>query len=313
MYGTLAQPPTNWSLVESVSPTDTVNSPINAHPLFSEFTTSTYKSVPSDSIWNVDSYFKQESGNCSSFASPTPDYHPAFTSTSVTDAPASFMSAGPAMDEDEDDMSDTANKTFLQREGSISSLQTANEISQSLQTPHEESWGEMSMPNKIQSSSKRHPLRTKTHQQDQSRSRDNSSSSSAIGHQLRSIRLRPNFEVEAQTPESMTGSRASHNVVERNYRTRLNNQFSHLLEVLPVDMIAAETGAGSMNSNDQDKKTSKGEILLLARRYIMNMAESKRTLEAENVEMEAEIRRLRSALSKKGVDSLDMASFVGMK
>lgn len=297
----MSQPPNNWTSTQNISPTDTINSPINAYPQFSEFTPSTYASVPSDSTWNMDSYFKQQPGVILSFASPTANYS------------NSFMSAPLEMDDDEDDNSDTTDKTFLEQKVSIPSPQITTESSHSHQRPRKESWEEMSIAAEIQSSSKKHSTRSKTQQNNQSGSRSNSSLNSTAGPQLRNVRHRPNLEVEAQTPGRMPGSRASHNMVERNYRTRLNNQFSHLLEVLPADMVAVEIGAGSMSSGDQEKKVSKGEILLLARRYILNLEEAKRILEAEKVEMEKDIRRLRAALIKKGGGALNMISFEGMK
>jgi hypothetical protein len=92
-------------------------------------------------------------------------------------------------------------------------------------------------------------------------------------------------------------TRRSHNLVEKQYRNRLNAQFERLLAVLPVEQCRAATtstnplnvaGGGSSNSGStagDDKRMSKAEVLDLATRRI-------RALEVERDRLLRERREL---------------------
>ncbi|KAK3307437.1 uncharacterized protein B0T15DRAFT_178488 [Chaetomium strumarium] len=82
-------------------------------------------------------------------------------------------------------------------------------------------------------------------------------------------------------------ARRNHNLVEKQYRNRLNAQFERLLAVLPVD--ECRTRAGTMDrvetSGVDEKRMSKAEVLELATRRI-------RTLEVERNQLLRERREL---------------------
>lgn len=67
-------------------------------------------------------------------------------------------------------------------------------------------------------------------------------------------------------------ARLSHNQVEKQYRNRLNDQFETLLSTLP-----REDGKGS-----EEKKVSKAEVLMLARKYIRELERDSKRLKKEN-------------------------------
>jgi hypothetical protein len=107
-------------------------------------------------------------------------------------------------------------------------------------------------------------------------------SSSSKGRQLRKHKTRPEIPVtdDAGATESIPirDSRSSHNMIEKQYRTRLNGQFSSLLDALPLDVVGAEID-GYADSSDCKRKVSKGEVLVLARRYIQSLEHAKRSLD----------------------------------
>jgi len=61
-------------------------------------------------------------------------------------------------------------------------------------------------------------------------------------------------------------ARANHNLVERQYRNRLNKQFEQLLDILPASR--GEDDAESTYSADDSRRFSKAEVLVQARRRI---------------------------------------------
>jgi hypothetical protein len=67
-------------------------------------------------------------------------------------------------------------------------------------------------------------------------------------------------------------SRNSHNLIEKQYRNRLNLQFESLLETLPKE-LAGEAG---------EKRVSKAEVLVHANEYIQELEEEMRLLEEKN-------------------------------
>ncbi|PVH69435.1 hypothetical protein DL98DRAFT_522191 [Cadophora sp. DSE1049] len=67
-------------------------------------------------------------------------------------------------------------------------------------------------------------------------------------------------------------ARLNHNQVEKQYRNRLNGQFETLLSALP-----REDGEGG-----EEKKVSKAEVLMLARKHIRELKRDSKRLEEEN-------------------------------
>lgn len=120
-------------------------------------------------------------------------------------------------------------------------------------------------------------------------------------------------EEDDLTPEERR-ARRNHNIVEKQYRNRLNAQFERLLAVLPVEQCraaraggaAASAGAGDRimsvgnGSVGDEKRLSKAEVLDLATRRI-------RALEAEREKLCKERKELLSSLE------VLMAGAVGMR
>ncbi len=88
-------------------------------------------------------------------------------------------------------------------------------------------------------------------------------------------------------------ARQNHNVVEKQYRNRLNAQFERLLAVLPANQSSSPEG-GALSSRSggdfDDRRMSKAEVLELARRRI-------HTLETERKQLRAERQNLRDSVS----------------
>ena len=149
------------------------------------------------------------------------------------------------------------------------------------------------------SRSGRHSSRVK--EKDQSPpSKRSSVSCSSKGHQLRSTRTGHKISCSEQEGdpkiETTNNSRTSHNKVEKQYRNRLNGQFSTLLEALPLDLLGAEVEGYSKNdSGGTEKKVSKAEVLLLARRHIENLEREKRGLEGRNGVLVENMQNLKGA------------------
>lgn len=82
--------------------------------------------------------------------------------------------------------------------------------------------------------------------------------------------------------DSKHPARTNHNQVEKQYRNRLNGQFETLLDTLPHDPEMAG-----------DKRVSKAEVLVLAKKHIARLETEKRELEFINEELEEKVEGLR--------------------
>ncbi|WZH43208.1 uncharacterized protein QYS62_004210 [Fusarium acuminatum] len=120
------------------------------------------------------------------------------------------------------------------------------------------------------------------------------------------------------TPEDRR-TRASHNLVEKQYRNRLNAQFESLLSALPEQVRhgngGSENGSGNGNgdnesdqANDPDRRVSKGEVLEMARKHIEALERERSQLEMENLELHGSIRRLKGSNSESTESSLGPGS-----
>ena len=83
--------------------------------------------------------------------------------------------------------------------------------------------------------------------------------------------------------EASKGSRTSHNQVEKQYRNRLNGQFETLLQTLPKDL----------ERDGADQRVSKAEVLVLARRHILQLETEKKVLEEKRSELEGDVVELK--------------------
>lgn len=88
-------------------------------------------------------------------------------------------------------------------------------------------------------------------------------------------------------------------MVEKQYRTRLNVQFTTLLEAIPQEAIGTQID-GYIDTGGHRGKISKGDVLALAKRYIQTLEKDKENLERENREQKLRTSRLRAAWTKIG-------------
>lgn len=122
-------------------------------------------------------------------------------------------------------------------------------------------------------------------------------------------------------------SRNSHNMVEKQYRNRLNSQFEGLLHSLPgtarsgksaaelEDGVAhSEVGEGGTAS---EKRVSKAEVLDMARRHIKSLEEETACLRNERDDLRQSLDRLRESYAEelasegRSLDSDDIQPFPG--
>ncbi|RSL46548.1 Allergen Fus c 3 [Fusarium sp. AF-6] len=107
------------------------------------------------------------------------------------------------------------------------------------------------------------------------------------------------------TPEERR-TRASHNLVEKQYRNRLNAQFESLLNALPEQARSGGNASGNGNgdenesdgANEADRRVSKGEVLEMARKHIQALEQERNQLERENLELQGSLRRLKGPASE---------------
>lgn len=164
-------------------------------------------------------------------------------------------------------------------------------------------WGTAKESTSRRQSSNSRPGKSSTRRKEkehQTQSKRSSVSSTGKGHQLRSTRTGQRITYsEHEDDERMEQSRnpkSSHNMVEKQYRNRLNGQFSTLLGALPPDLVGAEVeGYGRDDSGSNEKKVSKAEVLVLAKRHIENLQREKMDLEDRNNALLGDMQRLKGA------------------
>ncbi len=94
----------------------------------------------------------------------------------------------------------------------------------------------------------------------------------------------PNVSNSKRTPKK------AHNMVEKQYRNRLNTHFASLLAKIP-DELAASTGFNTAGG----KSISKAETLVLAERYIKMLQTQESDLRKKNKTLEEDYERLKKA------------------
>jgi len=109
-----------------------------------------------------------------------------------------------------------------------------------------------------------------------------------ISPRLRSTATSQRRHSTCSSTSNGSGTRTNHNAVEKEYRNRLNGQFETLLQALPKDCID-DLSDGVMSR--QDKKVSKAEVLILAKKRIEE-------LERENLRLEKEYRGLEGVVGE---------------
>ncbi|KAK2013260.1 hypothetical protein LZ32DRAFT_604810 [Colletotrichum eremochloae] len=101
---------------------------------------------------------------------------------------------------------------------------------------------------------------------------------------------------QTETPEERR-TRASHNLVEKQYRNRLNAQFEGLLHALPEQVRGAASAGDGDESDpsqqaDQARRVSKAEVLDMARRHIKNLEQEREALHRERGELQRNLETL---------------------
>lgn len=84
-----------------------------------------------------------------------------------------------------------------------------------------------------------------------------------------------------------SGGRVTHNMIERQYRTRLNGHFEELFQSLPENMRVEELDTNNANAPSSTKKISKGEVLMKAREYIQDLEREGEVLREDNEKLRA--------------------------
>jgi hypothetical protein len=96
----------------------------------------------------------------------------------------------------------------------------------------------------------------------------------------------------------------SHNLVERQYRHRLNGQFETLRGSIPKDFVDGDVDGFGKGGSMAEKGVSKAEVLVLAKRHIESLENTKRCLEGDKRLLLEDVQRLKGAWASMGGDML---------
>jgi hypothetical protein len=129
-----------------------------------------------------------------------------------------------------------------------------------------------------------------------------SSSSSGKGKsKLRSAsRSSKNIDHKPDETADERRSRNAHNIVEKQYRSRLNARFEGLLGVLPNSVRPPGTGDG-----DGEVRMTKGDVLDMSMTYIRTLENQRSELEKEHEELHTSISRLHTMLANENRPDMD--------
>jgi hypothetical protein len=103
----------------------------------------------------------------------------------------------------------------------------------------------------------------------------------------RSHSSKSNSDSENHLPSK---GRANHDLTEKRYRSRLNNQFENLLAALPASLIAENEGSIGGVDDRREKRISKADVLSLARGHIESLERKGLELEASNQKLERKLK-----------------------
>lgn len=167
-----------------------------------------------------------------------------------------------------------------------------------------EAWGSSKESKRHSASSKSGRRSSQVKDKDKQSPRKSSTSSNSKGHQLRSSRgghkIKYSGKEDTTNTESAKVSRNCHNMVEKHYRTRLNGQFSTLLDALPPDVVGAEIEGYARGDSNAEKKVSKAEVLMLAKRHIESLERENASLSGDNKVLEGDMQHLKGAWVRMG-------------
>ena len=197
---------------------------------------------------------------------------------------------------DEDYDSDMAEISSPSNEPTSSSKMTESSHRSALKA----AWGDSKIPRQSPNPG-RHTSRPKQKQISSPRSQNLPlSTSKSISHQLRGVNLSPKMDATNDAEaDALPKFRTAHNMVEKQYRAGSNKQFTHLLEAIPLGVVAMQFD-GHVDNGGRRGRASKGDVLALAKRYIQTLEQDKRRLEGEGIENKTSIGRMRAALVKSG-------------
>jgi hypothetical protein len=172
----------------------------------------------------------------------------------------------------------------------------------STQLALKEEWGSSKGSKRHSASSKSGRRSSQVKDKDEQSSRKSSTSSNSKGHQLRSTRggHKIKYAGRKDSTESTKVSRNSHNMVEKHYRTRLNGQFSTLLDALPPDVVGSEIEGYVRGDSSAEKKVSKAEVLMLAKRHIENLEHENTSLSGDNKVLQGDVQHLKGIWVRMG-------------
>ncbi|CAK7566874.1 MAG: hypothetical protein SEPTF4163_004828 [Sporothrix epigloea] len=131
-------------------------------------------------------------------------------------------------------------------------------------------------------------------------------SSSHESHSSGRIIIPPKAKIDGKR----RGKSKSHNLVESQYRERLTEQFDMLRSALPQSserFQASASGAGSGGetraaASVEERRTSKAEVLEMARNHIRELEQRRDDLVRQKVELESTSQRLRQIYSSQSLD-----------
>ncbi|KAK0748593.1 hypothetical protein B0T21DRAFT_25373 [Apiosordaria backusii] len=145
-----------------------------------------------------------------------------------------------------------------------------------------------------------------------------SSTSSTAKTKLRSAsRTSKNAQNRSEETPQERKSRNSHNLVEKQYRNRLNAQFEILMNTLPESMRSPTTTASGADSDAGqgvqggqvigldlgERRLSKAQVLDMSTRYIRSLEKEREKLEREREELLLNMSKMREAYEKDGTGS----------
>ncbi|KAG4440121.1 hypothetical protein IFR05_004379, partial [Cadophora sp. M221] len=151
----------------------------------------------------------------------------------------------------------------------------------------------------------KHPSRAETSDKDRRRlsaSRQRSSTSRQLRTSKPSYPPNRTTFPSASTDTSKGNNKTSHNLVEKQYRTRLNGLFAAILSAIPEDVIAADLNGYTRGDGSPGKVVSKGAVLALARRHIEALEKREMSFEGKKETLIEKIQWLDRVLATLGVD-----------
>ncbi|KAK4179754.1 hypothetical protein QBC36DRAFT_179324 [Triangularia setosa] len=142
----------------------------------------------------------------------------------------------------------------------------------------------------------------------------NSASSTAKTKLRSASRTSKNTQARTEETPQERKSRNSHNLVEKQYRNRLNMQFELLMNTLPESMRSPTTTASGADSDVGqggqgarldlgERRLSKAQVLDMSTRYIRSLEKEREKLEKEREELLLGMAKMREAYDKDGSGS----------